>query len=98
MQILSQGRQQRVDLTVTRWANRVARRMVVPPYREGGQAQFIERPVPETTRDSKINALLASLRQNLDQPQDLDSLSRTLSMGTCLSPYENDASAFACSC
>ena len=61
-------------------ANRVARRMVVPPYREGGQAQFIERPVPETTRDSKINALLASLRQNLDQPQDLDSLSRTLSM------------------
>lgn len=61
-------------------ANRVARRMVVPPYREGGQAQFIERPVPETTRDSKINALLASLRQNLDQPQDLDSLSRALSM------------------
>ncbi|AYP25623.1 GlxA family transcriptional regulator [Pantoea agglomerans] len=61
-------------------ANRVARRMVVPPYREGGQAQFIERPVPETTRDSKINALLASLRQNLHQPQDLDSLSRTLGM------------------
>ncbi|MGC0940776.1 helix-turn-helix domain-containing protein [Pantoea agglomerans] len=61
-------------------ANRVARRMVVPPYREGGQAQFIERPVPETTRDSKINALLASLRQNLDQPQDLDSVSRALSM------------------
>ncbi|MCW2488911.1 AraC family transcriptional regulator, partial [Candidatus Symbiopectobacterium sp. NZEC127] len=33
-------------------ANRVARRMVVPPYREGGQAQFIERPVPQTTRDT----------------------------------------------
>lgn len=61
-------------------ANRVARRMVVPPYREGGQAQFIERPVPETTRDAKINALLASLRENLHQPQDLDSLSRSLSM------------------
>jgi transcriptional regulator GlxA family with amidase domain len=28
-------------------ANRVARRCVVPPWREGGQAQFIERPVPE---------------------------------------------------
>ncbi|MFD0684054.1 GlxA family transcriptional regulator [Actinomadura fibrosa] len=27
-------------------ANRVARRCVVPPWREGGQAQFIERPVP----------------------------------------------------
>ncbi|GGX62933.1 AraC family transcriptional regulator [Streptomyces minutiscleroticus] len=28
-------------------ANEVARRTVVPPHRDGGQAQFIERPVPE---------------------------------------------------
>jgi transcriptional regulator GlxA family with amidase domain len=28
-------------------ANRVARLCVVPPWRDGGQAQFIERPVPE---------------------------------------------------
>jgi transcriptional regulator GlxA family with amidase domain len=28
-------------------ANRVARRCVTPPWREGGQAQFIERPLPE---------------------------------------------------
>ncbi|MFH7336817.1 GlxA family transcriptional regulator [Streptomyces sp. KHY 26] len=28
-------------------ANDVARRMVVPPHRDGGQAQFIERPVPD---------------------------------------------------
>ncbi|MEU5871095.1 helix-turn-helix domain-containing protein [Glycomyces sp. NPDC047369] len=28
-------------------ANRVARRSVVPPHRDGGQAQYIERPVPE---------------------------------------------------
>ncbi|MFJ1577690.1 GlxA family transcriptional regulator [Streptomyces sp. NPDC088182] len=28
-------------------ANEVARRTVVPPYRDGGQAQYIERPVPE---------------------------------------------------
>lgn len=34
-------------------ANKVARRMVVPPYREGGQAQFIERPVPTSSRDKK---------------------------------------------
>ncbi len=27
-------------------ANRVARRLVVPPHRSGGQAQFVERPVP----------------------------------------------------
>ncbi|MFH8281937.1 GlxA family transcriptional regulator [Streptomyces antibioticus] len=29
-------------------ANRVARRCVVPPFRDGGQAQYIEQPVPET--------------------------------------------------
>src|SRR3712207_3641531 len=28
-------------------ANRVARRIVVAPWREGGQAQFVERPLPE---------------------------------------------------
>ncbi|MET9919539.1 helix-turn-helix domain-containing protein [Streptomyces sp. NPDC006435] len=33
-------------------ANRVARLCVVPPWREGGQAQFIERPVPEEARSS----------------------------------------------
>jgi transcriptional regulator GlxA family with amidase domain len=33
-------------------ANRVARLCVVPPWREGGQAQYIERPVPEPTSAS----------------------------------------------
>ncbi|MER7577161.1 helix-turn-helix domain-containing protein [Streptomyces sp. NPDC126514] len=28
-------------------ANRVARRCVVPPFRDGGQAQYIEQPVPD---------------------------------------------------
>jgi transcriptional regulator GlxA family with amidase domain len=28
-------------------ANTVARRCVVPPFRDGGQAQYIEQPVPE---------------------------------------------------
>ncbi|WP_331767162.1 helix-turn-helix domain-containing protein [Embleya sp. NBC_00896] len=42
-------------------ANGVARRCVVPPWREGGQAQFIERPVPEpssaTTSATRVWAL-----------------------------------------
>ncbi|MFI5890893.1 GlxA family transcriptional regulator [Actinoplanes sp. NPDC051513] len=29
-------------------ANRAARRCVVPPFRDGGQAQYIERPVPQS--------------------------------------------------
>ena len=28
-------------------ANRIARRIVVPPHRDGGQAQYVEQPVPE---------------------------------------------------
>lgn len=32
----------------SRLANTVARRCVVPPFRDGGQAQYIEQPVPET--------------------------------------------------
>jgi transcriptional regulator GlxA family with amidase domain len=30
-------------------ANRIARRMVVPPQRDGGQAQFIDSPLPQAT-------------------------------------------------
>jgi AraC family transcriptional activator FtrA len=30
-------------------ANALARRMVVPAYREGGQAQYVDMPVPATT-------------------------------------------------
>ncbi|WP_232534036.1 GlxA family transcriptional regulator [Plantactinospora sp. KBS50] len=33
-------------------ANRAARRCVVPPWRDGGQAQFIDRPVPRTPHTS----------------------------------------------
>ena len=33
-------------------ANKVARRIVVPAHRDGGQAQFIERPVPSRADDS----------------------------------------------
>lgn len=45
-------------------ANRVARLCVVPPWREGGQAQYIERPMPEqsaattaATRDRALGQL-----------------------------------------
>ena len=32
--------------------NRIARRMVVPPQRDGGQAQYIDRPIPVVENDS----------------------------------------------
>jgi transcriptional regulator GlxA family with amidase domain len=50
-------------------ANRAARRCVVPPWRDGGQSQFIERPVPSpgdtTTADTRAWAL-AHLERRLD--------------------------------
>ncbi len=55
-------------------ANKLARRMVIPPYREGGQAQFIERPIPFTTKDARINTLLDYLRNNLNKIHGLDEL------------------------
>ncbi|MDT0614271.1 GlxA family transcriptional regulator [Streptomyces lancefieldiae] len=47
-------------------ANEVARRTVVPPHRDGGQAQYIERPVPDPQQSSTTNArawALARLRE-----------------------------------
>lgn len=55
-------------------ANVVARRLVTPPHRQGGQAQFIEQPLPTTARDSRLADLLAWVRANLQQPHTLDSL------------------------
>lgn len=61
-------------------ANRLARRLVVPPHREGGQAQYIERPMPESTKDNKINELLDYLRRNLNKPHSLDVLASFANM------------------
>lgn len=43
-------------------ANEIARRMVMAPHREGGQAQFIERPVPRRAGDG-LGALLEKVRR-----------------------------------
>jgi AraC family transcriptional regulator, transcriptional activator FtrA len=45
-------------------ANQVARRLVIPPHRDGGQAQFVERPVAVRTRDP-MAALLDTMRRRL---------------------------------
>ena len=55
-------------------ANTVARRLVVPPHRQGGQAQFIAQPLPATARDSRLADLLDWVRANLHLAHTLDSL------------------------
>jgi transcriptional regulator GlxA family with amidase domain len=49
-------------------ANAVARRTVVPPHREGGQAQYIERPVPSPPATATTRAARAWALAHLDRP------------------------------
>jgi len=55
-------------------ANAVARRLVMSPHRQGGQAQYVEQPLPATARDSRLAGLLDWVRANLQQAHSLDSL------------------------
>ncbi|NEE16492.1 helix-turn-helix domain-containing protein [Streptomyces sp. SID7499] len=58
----------------SRLANSVARRCVVPPFRDGGQAQYIEQPVPEQGAASTA-ATRAWALERLDEPLTLTDLS-----------------------
>lgn len=53
--------------------NTIARRMVVPPQREGGQRQFVERPVP-TCRDDGLSEVLTWAVGHLEQPHTVSTL------------------------
>lgn len=53
-------------------ANHLARRMVIPPHREGGQRQYIEMPVP--CEADTLGATLAWMLENLDQDLSVEQL------------------------
>src|SRR3954468_7380592 len=56
-------------------AARVARRIVVGPHRAGGQAQFIERPLP-AEGDGSREATRAWALERLDEPLDVRAMAR----------------------
>ncbi|UOE44516.1 GlxA family transcriptional regulator [Agromyces larvae] len=56
-------------------ANIVARRMVVPPQRDGGQSQFIRTPVVECRSDS-LSGITAWMVEHLDEDLTVDRLAR----------------------
>jgi transcriptional regulator GlxA family with amidase domain len=60
-------------------AGLIARRMVVPPQREGGQAQFIRTPVPQCDAET-LGPLLVWLTENLHDQHTVESLASTASM------------------
>ena len=55
-------------------ANAVARRMVVPPHRDGGQAQFVEAPVAQNAGDDPLAVTLGWMLEHLDRPMSVDDL------------------------
>ncbi|WP_433184629.1 transcriptional regulator FtrA [Actinoallomurus sp. CA-150999] len=61
-------------------ANAVARRLVVPPHRDGGQAQFIEAPVPRDAGDDRIAQAMTWAIANLRAEITVDVLARRAHM------------------
>ena len=78
-------------------ANQVAQRLVIPPHREGGQSQFVPRPVSPDER-GRLARLLDWIRGHLAAEHTIESLAALVSMSprtlqrefkasTGLSPY-----------
>jgi transcriptional regulator GlxA family with amidase domain len=63
----------------SRVANGIARRMVVPPHRDGGQAQYVVQPVAPSC-DGTLRDLLEWLRGHLDQTLTVSALAARANM------------------
>src|SRR5699024_4444969 len=57
----------------------VARRMVVPPHRDGGQAQYVDAPI-RPPEDCSLSGTLQYMVEHLDQPLTVDDLAARESM------------------
>ena len=55
-------------------ANAIARRMVVPPHRDGGQAQYVEAPMPDPRRSDELGDVLTWALGHLADPLTVESL------------------------
>lgn len=62
-------------------ATAIARRMVVPPQRDGGQAQYIAVPIPEC-RDDSLTELIDWMLEHLDEELTVEVLARRAYMST----------------
>lgn len=61
-------------------ANKVARRILVAPHRDGGQAQFIERPLPADAGAGRFAQLLEWVAKNLQHEHSIDMLAERAAM------------------
>ncbi|MBB3662837.1 transcriptional regulator GlxA family with amidase domain [Prauserella sediminis] len=63
-------------------ANKVARSLVIAPHREGGQAQYIERPMPPRSAGDAISRAMEWAEQRLAEPLPVERLAATAHMST----------------
>ena len=61
-------------------ANRTAKMLVTPPHRLGGQAQYVEHPVPKLSSETHLSDVLAWARVNLASDLSLDVLANRAKM------------------
>jgi AraC family transcriptional regulator, transcriptional activator FtrA len=61
-------------------ASRLARRLVVPPHRDGGQAQYIETPVADVADDDGFADTLSWLQEHLGEQITIEDLARRSAM------------------
>lgn len=61
-------------------ANTVARRLVMYSHRQGGQSQFIERPVPLRREADRLSSILDHILANLQDPHTISSLAHHAGM------------------
>jgi len=61
-------------------ANRRAKRLLIAPHRQGGQAQFIDRPLPVTHSDSRLSQVLEWVTGHLEQAHTIESLAQRAAM------------------
>jgi AraC family transcriptional regulator, transcriptional activator FtrA len=61
-------------------ATRVARELVVPPYRDGGQAQYIETPLPQVADTDLFAETMAWVQAHVDEPVTVEDLAQRSAM------------------
>lgn len=61
-------------------ANRLAKRLVIPPHRQGSQAQFVEQPVYPKVGTNRVAQTLEWARERLREELNIDTLARQSAM------------------
>ncbi|MGO4840882.1 GlxA family transcriptional regulator, partial [Rhizobiaceae sp. 2RAB30] len=61
-------------------ANRIARRLVMAPHRQGDQAQYIEKPLPAASGQAQLGATISWAIEHIDEALSLETLAARAGM------------------